>query len=137
MPRLEQQDGDSDSEDRGLSRKEIYERALSMLDYQTSPEQRPSCARNHLMMSVGHSNLPKAGVETALRAARENGDVIRWRGRDGTFRFCLTADEKLRRLAAYEAEQDYPNRALIAEANQRRKDTWESRRADQRGDTDE
>jgi len=79
-------------------RQHVYERVLRCVDAQTSPKQPPGCVPKQVHCHlVEHGNLDYEPVRRAVQAARENGDLVRWRDADGTPRLTVADGDKLQR----------------------------------------
>ena len=119
-PRSSETDSDADETSR-KERRDRYRQLLSTIAHNTterqSPGIRPATVRLHL---VCHGRWSVDGVESSIRAARENDDLVRWRDQEGNVRLTLRVEPDLKRLAEHVAEvlQDPTqlsrvNRALV------------------------
>jgi hypothetical protein len=122
-----------------------YQQLLGILRAQTGHGQDVLCTAHRLWRTVGHHSLEASDAETALRAARENDAVLRWRDRQETVRYGLTvagvaeapgvelpiynaADvEGLQRVLEVETDRSEPDRRVVAWANQHLQSIREAR----------
>lgn len=119
-------------------RRSRYQTLLCTIAYQTGDPQPVLCSARSLWTTlVAHGQLDCQDAQTAMRAARENGDVIRWEDSDGCVRYGVTesgieavdeldaplyskSDEpKLREILTTEVEKDEPNKSVIGWCNSR------------------
>lgn len=56
-------------------------------------------------------------VHSALLAACSNGDLVRYRDRAGTVRYCRRTVDALRDVIEAESTREHPSRELIAQCN--------------------
>jgi len=101
-------------------RKELYESILRVVEYNTGDG---FTAGMHLGSLV--ANRTRAGhdldaIQTALKAARENGDLLQYTDHEGRQRVTLTDDSSLLTVIKDEANREHPNEELIARCNKLR-----------------
>jgi hypothetical protein len=95
----------SDAQRRRESR-ERYETLLSVVAHQTSPTQPPGVRPVHTRVTMcSHNGHDPDAVDSAIRAALENDDLLRWRDADGEIRLTLRTEPDLKRLAEHVAEE--------------------------------
>jgi len=115
-----------------------YRRMLSIIAQNTGDPQPPLIGAHALWTVVGHGSLPKDAALSAVQAARENGDVIRWTDADGTVRYGLTANgvdatdhqagellsepdrDALEAYLAAEVSRENPSEAFVGWVNRRK-----------------
>jgi hypothetical protein len=103
-------------------RRERYEGVLSTIRHNTGGPDSPLPAGIKHGSLVGiRSNTGEhyERTESSLRAAVENGAVLRYRGRDGQPRYAAADREGLLAVIETEAGRDSPRSELIARCNQR------------------
>ncbi len=91
-------------------RKEEYERVLSIIKHNTGGEQPPMASRTSITQIASQAGITKP--TTRLRAAIDNGDVMRWLGK-----VCLTEEDALVAVIEHEREQKHTQHRLISKAN--------------------
>lgn len=115
----EVRNGSSNTADQSddVDTQERYDRVLSVIHLNTGDPQPPGCRpRTIRKILVAEGPYTKAGVNSSLQAALDNGDVILWRDPDDIKRFTTTRDEDLHDLIGAENERDHPATELIAQA---------------------
>ena len=88
-------------------RKHRYQSVLRTIDYQTSPKQPPG-VRTATIKTILAGPWGRYGtddLESALKAARQNGDIVRWRDGEGRIRVTCASEDDLQRLARHLAEE--------------------------------
>ena len=114
-----------------------YHRALSTIEKNAGDPQPVLLKATSLWQSlVANGSLGHGVAENALRAATENGHVVRWTDTEGQYRYGLTVDgvaelpnaglpvydaadeSALRDVIETEAARAEPNQAVIGWANQ-------------------
>lgn len=117
-------------------RRADYQTVLSTIANNTGDPQPPLLDARALWTTlVANGRLAHDIAESSVRAARENGDVVRWTDGDGCVRYALTdsgldavrasdpygdADaEALRQCIATEADRDDADQQFIGWANRR------------------
>lgn len=101
-------------------RRERYEGVLSTIRHNTGGPGTPMPAGIKHGSLVGiRSNTGEhyGDVESSLRAAVENGDVFRYRDRDGQPRYAIADREGLLDVIETERERDHPRGELIGRCN--------------------
>ncbi|QLG62811.1 hypothetical protein [Halorarum salinum] len=100
-------------------RKAVYEAVLRVVDAQTSPEQAPGIRRTTITRLLTPPEGPHDldDVRSAIRAARENDELLSWPDHAGRRRYSLADVEKLRRVAEWEGEREHPRPAVVGWAN--------------------
>lgn len=124
----------TESHDRAAAR-DRYHRLLRMTYHNVGGEQHVMTPATQLWVICGHANVAKSDALAAMQAAREHGDVIRWRDGAGRYRYGLTpsGDGQIpfdapaykprdrgtfRAVIETEAESDSPDRDVIGWCNQ-------------------
>lgn len=117
-------------------RRANYEQILSTIRANTGDPMHPLVGATALWTTaVSHGRLDHDAATSALRAAVENGAVLRWTDADGTVRYALTTDgldavtglspygeadaDALRGVIETEAEREDPDKTVIGWANER------------------
>lgn len=89
-------------------RRDRYEAVLAAIDGATSDAHTYPGARLHSILtnccSTGGDHDPD-GIRSALRAACEQGDAIKWRDLDGDVRYSRCTEGDLRDLVEWAAEE--------------------------------
>jgi hypothetical protein len=92
--------------DRRRESRERYRDVLRTVAHQTSPEQLPGVRPLHVRLhQATHGQYSHDDVDSAIRAALENDDLLRWRDADGEIRLTLRTEPDLKRLAEHVAEE--------------------------------
>jgi hypothetical protein len=104
-------------------RRARYEALLSTIDKNTATDpsdpRRPSVAQAAVLVSMSaHADRDPETVKQTIQAATENGDVLRWRGREGDPRLALVREPDLRELQRVEGARDHPNGELVGRCHQ-------------------
>ena len=88
-------------------RKHRYQSVLRTIDYQTSPKQPPGVRTGTptTILAGPWGRYDSDGIKSALKAARENDDVVRWRDGEGRIRVTRATENDLQRLASHLAEE--------------------------------
>lgn len=88
-------------------RKEIYHAVLGIVDAQTSPQQPPGVRRSTItrMLTPPEGPHDLEAVETAIRATREQDELLVWPDGEGRPRYTLASIAKLRRVAEWVGER--------------------------------
>ncbi|MFW5903724.1 MAG: hypothetical protein ACOCS7_03195 [Halolamina sp.] len=112
-----------EQEDRETRRRR-YETLLSVIEHNTAtdPEdpRRPSIAPETIKVTmVVHGGYETDGVESTIRAAIENGDVMQFRDHEGSQRLVLAREGYLKALQRREGESDTPDPELIGRCHRR------------------
>ena len=109
------------TEETRQDRKERYERVLRIVELNTGDAEGPQLplVREqtiiHIATSAGHD---AAGVSKSLRAARENGDLLRTTHYDGRARYCRAEAEALQDVIEWEiAREGVTDREFIGACN--------------------
>lgn len=117
-------------------RRADYEQTLGTIRANTGDPQRPLVAASPLWTTlVANGGLEHEFATSALRAAVENGDVLRWTDGEGTVRYALTTqgldsvtgsspydagdEAALRDVITTEASRENPDKSVIGWANER------------------
>ena len=82
-------------------RKHRYESILSCIDYNTTPKQPAGITLNRLCIHLAGEcgRYSRREIAKTLRAARQNGDVIKWSGEGDERRFTVAEDvDRLREV---------------------------------------
>lgn len=99
-----------DTNDDAPSRKTRYEQVLRTIASQTSPKQapgiRPATIATHLAGPYGRYDREE--IDSTLKAARQNDDIVRWLDVDGQTRVTLAVVDDLQRVVAYMNAHEYP-----------------------------
>lgn len=103
--------------------KERYNRVLNVVDAQTSSMQ-PDGIAIHTLVRLCRENLGLSRTEAhnAIRAACENGKLLKYRDQSGTVRytrFTATTEAECIKTIESEREREVPNHAVVAAANSR------------------
>jgi len=124
----------SDAERTHRHRRADYETVLSTIRANTGDPMPPLVDATALFTTtVANGRLSHEHATNALRAAVENGDVLRWTDGEGTIRYALTSDgldsvtgsnpygdaEALREVIETEASRANPDKDVIGWANRR------------------
>ncbi|MFA1612029.1 hypothetical protein [Halobellus rubicundus] len=72
--------------------KRHYRRVLGVIHKNTGHGRRPMYASHALWTKLGEFALSRSEARSALKAARENDAVIRWKDGEGQLRYGLTPD---------------------------------------------
>jgi len=103
-------------------RRERYHGIIESIDANTSLMQLPWIRKTTIVRNRSMAGISYEKTEQGLRAARENGDVIRWDESDDpdeqTLVYCLRRESKLERAVAAVAQRDEVNRELLGMLNQ-------------------
>jgi hypothetical protein len=92
--------------DRRRESRERYQAVLATVAHQTTPRQPPGVRPVHLRLhQATHGPHDADDVDSAIRAALENDDLLRWRDADGEIRLTLRTEPDLKHLAQYVAEE--------------------------------
>jgi len=98
--------------------RERYQKMLSTIAHNTTERQppgiRPATVRLHM---CSHANCDIEGVNSAMRAAIENDDLIKWCDAEGNVRLTRYAEPDLKRLAKHIGET-VKNPQTLARVNQ-------------------
>lgn len=97
-------------------RRETYERVFGIVAHNTGGTQPPMAALSSVKIAASHAGLDPDQVSKAIRAARENGDLLV--DPAGERVACCDA-ASLRAVLRVEADRAEPWRALIAQCNRR------------------
>jgi len=100
------------SEEQRESRK-AYQKVVNVVYHNTTPKQPPMIEATAVRVICGYSGMDASTVNSKLRMAVKNGDLIT----DGT-RFCVTDDKaRLQRAAQAVAKQVPVDRQLLGKIN--------------------
>jgi hypothetical protein len=100
------------NEEQRESRKQ-YKKVVNIVYHNTSPAQPPMMHAKHIRVIAGYSDISGKTVNSKLRRAVRNGDLIT----DGS-RFCVTHDkQRLQRAANKVAKQVPVDRNLLGKIN--------------------
>lgn len=102
------------------ARRDRYEAILRVVDYQTGgPDTAlPAGVRaTTIGQNRTHAGEDWQDVESALQAAVEHDDLLRYRDRDGHVRYTRRTVDGLQALVATEAQHEHPDQDLIARCN--------------------
>ena len=92
-------------DDDKLTRKERrkrYQQVLNTVAHNTTERQSPGIRPTHVRLhQVAHGQWSADGVNSAVRAAINNDDLLRWRDQEGNVRLTLRAEPDLKRLAQH------------------------------------
>jgi hypothetical protein len=95
-------------------RKERYERALGIVEANTTPAQRPGLEAHALWrLLVENHGYSVAAARATVQAAVRNDDLYRYTDRAGEVRYIRGTEAALRRLIAAENQRDDPDRERI------------------------
>lgn len=105
-------------------RRDRYEGLLRALEHNTGgPEhpQPPGLRKDQLMVNRSvHAGHDADAVEDALEDAREDGEIVRYRDREGQWRYILATVEALNALIGTENMRENPYTALIEWAGEQK-----------------
>lgn len=95
--------------DREYTSKDVYESVVRAVRARCNDVQGPGARRRQIVTSLGGSygRYQAADLNSALRAARERGDLIRWLDADGVYRHTPTDLDLLQEVVAYMNKHDY------------------------------
>jgi len=96
--------------------KRRYHRVLHTIAANSSPKQLPGVTVNQIMTHIGgqYGGFDREEIESTLRAAKQNDDIISWTDADGRTRLTLVVEDDLQRLVGYMNTHEY-DPATIAE----------------------
>lgn len=99
------------------SPKEHYDRALRVVEYNTSWPDGPSEPGMRLseffLIGTAYGRYDTDATKNALQSALNNDDLLLWRDREGDRRVTRTTENMLRALVAHENRQLDPTTELI------------------------
>ncbi|WP_323192398.1 hypothetical protein [Halostella sp. PRR32] len=79
-----------------------YQAVLRTVAHQTSPKQSPGARPTTIrLLQATHGQHDHDDVDSAMRAAIENDDLLKWTDADGRVRLTLYAEPDLKRLAQH------------------------------------
>jgi len=84
-----------DEPDDDYDSKERYERVIGIVEHNTGYPQYPMVRRSSAATIARHANMAAEGFKRAVKAARENNDLIQWRDASGVRRLGLTDPDHL------------------------------------------
>jgi len=89
--------------------KRRYHRVLHTIAANSSPKQLPGVTANQIMTHIGgqYGEFDREGIESTLRAAKQNGDVVTWTDTEGRIRYTLTVEDDLQRVVAHMNAHEY------------------------------
>jgi len=103
-------DGGTDGQDAA----DRYHRVLSTIEANTGDPQLPGCRRRTVrQVLVPYRKYSSSDIDSSIKQASKNGDIIVWEDRDGATRFTRTLEDDLRELIAWEKETEDPTQELI------------------------
>ena len=83
-------------------RRKRYQQVLSTVAHNTTERQPPGIRPTHVRLhQVAHGRWSVDGVNSSVRAAINNDDLLRWRDQEGNVRLTLRAEPDLKRLAQH------------------------------------
>ena len=104
------------------SSKEIYEKVLRVVDYQTTGPggDLPAGVKEGTLYKILVADGPFSHDETdrARRAALENGDLLRWRGPEGRVRYAVVEEDALRDVIGEQNTRENLNEELVMRCKQ-------------------
>lgn len=106
----------------GRSSKEIYEKVLRVVDYQTTgPDgDLPAGVKESSLYTVlvANGDLEHSAADRARRAALENGDLLRWRGPEGRVRYAVVEEDAPRDVIGEQNTRENLNEELVMRCKQ-------------------
>lgn len=100
-----------------VDRERRYRMTLSVVQHNTGGNQQPGCTPRVVYQTlVSQGKFSRPGVEDAIQAALDNGDIIAWKDRERQTRLTRTLEDDLRELIAHENSQLDPTTELIEQA---------------------
>lgn len=108
-------------------RKAVYEGVLRAVERNTGGRQPAGIRLTTLLANRCRAGDDREQVEKAIRAARENGDLIRWADHEGRTRLARTDDDSLLEVIEQEAETENPDQGLIGWCNDLRQQGGDER----------
>lgn len=107
----------SEQRESRADRRKRYEQVLDAIEHNTGGAdhpQPPGIRKPNLMVVlVLHGSLTVSEAESALKAARENEDVVRYEGRAGRWRYIRATEDAFRDLIGAENQRENPRTELI------------------------
>lgn len=95
-------------------RKDRYERALGIVEANTTPAQPPGLEAHALWrLIVENAGYDPKAARATVQAAVRNGDLYRFTDRSETVRYIRGTEAALRRIIAAENQRDSPDRERI------------------------
>jgi hypothetical protein len=132
-PTHSDRDDSDDAPDR-KDRKDRYNETLRVVDYQTSGDQPTGVREEIVVANRVRAGYSPDGIHSTLRAAVDNGDLLRWTGAEGRTRYAQPSAAAVRAILAaagepvthesvvalieHEADRADPNHDRVAAANQ-------------------